>query len=116
MIVDHKKNNDLPVIDVIRKIQKDINDINSHGHVLLSSIHKRNLFNSLFIYENYPALMSTFSSEDITLKFSHSIEELDYQLSVVAYEFNGSLNFMLKFDDDIFCQQRLQTMLYVCIF
>lgn len=113
LIVDHKENNDLSIIEVIRKIQRDINDINLHGHVLLSSIHKRNLFNSLFVYENYPALMSTFSSEDIALKFSHSTEELDYPLSVVAYEFNGSLSFILKFDDNIFCQKRLQTMLYV---
>jgi len=82
------------ILDVMRAIQQDIADLNSHSAVSLASLQHdgERLFHSLFVYENYP--MTAASSEEATqqarleqsLILKAGIEKVDYPLSLMVFE------------------------------
>src|SRR5439155_8333880 len=68
----------------LKAVQDKINELNSHSTISLAKLQSsgRRLFNSLFVYENYPVLQGKVDSI-IKLNAVRGIEELDYQLPVI---------------------------------
>ncbi|CAF4345459.1 unnamed protein product [Rotaria sp. Silwood2] len=89
-IMNHKI--DISAIDAIKTLQNNMNEIIVRSNVDITQLNngsfKRTLFDSLFIYENYPTLENKFSDKETSLKFEtkYGVEKLDYALAVVAHE------------------------------
>lgn len=98
-------------IEAIQQLQSDINHAAEHSQVNLAKLNntKDQLFNIIFVYENYP----TFNLErEYNFSLEKSIEKLNYPLVVRVYSNNEQqILFNLTFDNEIFCKQRLQDVL-----
>ncbi|NDA90049.1 MAG: amino acid adenylation domain-containing protein, partial [Alphaproteobacteria bacterium] len=113
------KHNDIysGTIESIIQIQKNINDINSNVAVNLSEIqkHGRQLFNSLFIYENFPQPKG--DSNELGMKYINGMEKYDYPLVLVAYESKDNLFLKVCFAQELFdnniIKQLLATTFYI---
>ena len=91
-----------PVSDQLQNIQQQIASLNSYSSVPLASLQNggQRLFNTLFIFENYPERSHAASSDGLSknVHFRHYINKVDYPLSVLAYERGQQLVIKLKFD------------------
>ncbi|APJ02762.1 non-ribosomal peptide synthetase [Silvanigrella aquatica] len=106
LIVDHFDN--IRIIEKIKIIQDNINEINSKWNINLANIqiNGRRLFDSIFIFENYP--MNLCSS--IKMKYKESFETFDYPLGIVVNQLNDSLNISLKYAGEIFNEHIINKM------
>ena len=106
LIVDHAKEGSL--IDQIKSIQSDINEINIRSDVSLAKLQSgvflqgERLFDSLFIYENYPSPTSNDQQDHLRIVFKESVEKLDYPLGVIGYEDGNKLIFKLTYAGELF--------------
>ncbi|WP_426575526.1 amino acid adenylation domain-containing protein (plasmid) [Xenorhabdus stockiae] len=89
---------------ILQNIQKDIADLNSHSAVSLSSLQSdgERLFQSLLVFENYPAPVANENQTGIeqTLTFRQAVEKVDYPLLLVAYEQGNRLIIKLSYGKD----------------
>ena len=112
LIVDH---NDRNIIELIRSIQDNINEINSRSDQSLARLQKdRNgerLFDSLFVYENYPVPVTNDRGDGLRITFQESVEKLDYPLGVIAYEENNQLTFKLRYAGELFSRDSIDQLL-----
>jgi len=110
LIVDHGNQASKSLIEAIREIQNNINEINSRSDISLARLQKggERLFDSLFIYENYP---SGRQEHKVKFKFKETIEKLDYPIGVVAYEANDQLVFVLKYAGELFAKENITNLL-----
>ena len=111
VIVNHHRNNEntkpkdtRSIIQVIKNIQDDINEVNNRSNIDLSKLQKegQRLFDSLFVYENYPSPVNEEQQNRLRVKFIEGIEKLDYPLGVIAYDTSNTLTFKLKYASEIF--------------
>ncbi|MGS2718619.1 amino acid adenylation domain-containing protein [Eionea flava] len=112
--VDWKKSDE--IIKILNSIQKSISEINSYSSVSLSSLQSgaERLFHSLFVFENYPEVDSTSSCADSignNVEFKDSIEEVDYPLTVMAYEKLDGVEVVLSADDSLLSQEKANMLL-----
>jgi amino acid adenylation domain-containing protein len=104
-------NNDSLIKNEVVNVQNSVNDANDYSNQNLAEISRingRKIFNSLFIYENYPI------DEKITksnFKVTKTIGKLDYPLSIVAYDNDLSLVVNIKYDNDLFDLSTVKEML-----
>ncbi|BBB56340.1 non-ribosomal peptide synthetase [Candidatus Megaera polyxenophila] len=87
LMVDHSKYR--TVIETIKILQDDINELNSRSETNLVNLQKEGdrLFDSLFVYENYPDPIEKEKGDgNLKMVFKEVVEKTDYPLSVVAYE------------------------------
>ena len=102
LVVNHDY--DDTVIRSIQSIQEKINEMNNRSNFNLSSINngqmKHSLFESLFVFENYPEI-SNEVEQDLKIEIKNAIEKIDYPLMVLAYETNNSLRIQVDFDNEI---------------
>jgi len=112
-IIDHREQTNGSVLDIIRHIQKINNDLSEKSNVDLSSIQagRTRLFDSLFIYENFPNPSKEEYNDRLNITFEDSIEKLDYPLAVVVYEKGSNLIFKLKYEGALFDKERVQQVL-----
>jgi amino acid adenylation domain-containing protein/non-ribosomal peptide synthase protein (TIGR01720 family) len=116
LIINHgDKEGDLA--DALISLQDKINNINSHSNISLAKLQQdgRRLFNTLFIYENYP--ISKSENNQLNLSFKQAIEELDYPLGVIAYEQSGKIVINLKYAGELFTHETIESHIntYCCI-
>ncbi|MDA0939158.1 MAG: condensation domain-containing protein, partial [Proteobacteria bacterium] len=104
------------VIDVVKKIQEDINEINVRNEVSLSKLQSggERLFDSLFVYENYPNPTGKEGENELKIRFKESIEKLDYPLAVIAYEGNKKVIFKINYAGELFEEDLIKKLLLVC--
>lgn len=109
LLVDHNTNNQ-SIIKIIKKIQADINEINSKSNVNLSSIQKNSerLFDSLFVYENYP-----FDNKGANIRFKSWIIKEDYPLVVVVNELDNRFLLSIKYAQELFSEKLINQVLSV---
>ncbi|WP_218667836.1 condensation domain-containing protein, partial [Porphyromonas gingivalis] len=71
VILEHK---DRPVVELIKSVQDKINEVNSRSDVGLASLQKegKRLFNTLFVYENYPVPENREIDETLKYEFKES--------------------------------------------
>ena len=89
LIINHNETNNYNLIDTLKNLQEKLNEMNSKSNINLSLINntqKHNLFDCLFVYENYPD--NEKNNEDnnrlLNFKTKYNIEKLDYPLTITA--------------------------------
>ncbi|MDO4871663.1 MAG: amino acid adenylation domain-containing protein, partial [Candidatus Saccharibacteria bacterium] len=90
------------VLETIRGLQDDINEINSRSAINLSSLQNKGvrLFNTLFVYENYPISMD--ETIGLSITFRKSEEKVDYPIGVVALENSKGIVIQLNYASELF--------------
>ena len=71
LVVDHNAQKSKSIIESIKAIQDNINEINSRSDISLAKLQKggERLFDSLFIYENYPTPINEAQQGRIKIRF-----------------------------------------------
>ena len=100
------------VLEQLGELQGHINEINSHSNVSLGKLQKggRRLFDSLFVYENYPVPSRT-EDDRLKIEFKRSIEKMDYPLGIVVYESDHNILFTLQYPGELFKEERIKQLL-----
>ncbi|MDR1057744.1 MAG: amino acid adenylation domain-containing protein [Coxiellaceae bacterium] len=108
-------NNELNIIEQIRNIQDSINEMNSRSNVNLSRLQTdgKRLFDSLFVYENYPPPKCT---SDLSISDIQEIYKVDYPLIVIIYEKRQKIILRLKYAGELFSQETIQQLLNKFLF
>ncbi|MCP3811747.1 AMP-binding protein, partial [Mycobacteriaceae bacterium Msp059] len=97
---------DYTVADLLRQLQSAHNDTVEHEHLSLSEIHQLTghdqLFDTLFLYENYPLDVSAFSSANELAFTGFNTREFNhYPLSVIVIP-GYELGIRVEFDSAVF--------------
>ncbi|WP_099038963.1 non-ribosomal peptide synthetase [Mycobacterium neglectum] len=103
------------VADLLDQLQRDHNNTVEHEHLALGEIHKvtgqDRLFDTLFVYENYPidpgALLSV---QDLAVTDFSSREYNHYPLSVVATP-GHEVSLRVEYDTDVYDADAVKTLL-----
>ncbi|MFN7096582.1 MAG: amino acid adenylation domain-containing protein, partial [Gammaproteobacteria bacterium] len=109
LIVKHNATSN--IIDTIKQVQLDINEANGRSNVSLAKLHKKTgrLFDSLFVFENYPIQEDV--GELLNIKFIEAIEKHDYPLCVMVYEIQSKLVFKIKYAGELFTAETIAAIL-----
>ena len=109
IIMEHK---DEKITDAIKTLQGYINEANSRCDINLSLLQKGGIrmFNTLFVYENYP-IPESGDPGTLNLDFKFSKEKLDYPLGISAYEQGQEINFRLKYAGELFNEETIGQLL-----
>ncbi|WP_426576153.1 amino acid adenylation domain-containing protein [Xenorhabdus stockiae] len=103
------------VVNVLQNIQKDIADLNSHSAVSLAGLQSdgERLFQSLLVFENYPAPVAGEHQTGIeqSLTFRRAVEKVDYPLSLIAYEQGNQLIIRFNYGKDWLEEEQVQRLL-----
>ena len=104
LIIDHEQETTQSIIRAIKRVQDNINEFNSKSNVSLAKLQKggRRLFDSLFVYENYPSVINEDQGSKLKIIFKQGIEKSDYPLGVTAYEGSDSLILNLEYASELF--------------
>ena len=101
------------VLDNINQLQSYIQGANSHSDICLSKLQSEGnrLFNSLFVYENYPVSIDGTLTDELTIEFKKGIEKSDYPLGITAHEQNGTVRFKLNYAGELFEDDKIVNLL-----
>ena len=113
LAVDHKPQPTKTVLGIIKDIQNNINEINSRSNVSLAKLQKGQdrLFDSLFVYENYPSSTKEQQRDKLKIRFKGSKEKIDYPLAVLVYESGNQLIFTIKYAGELFSKDTIDRLL-----
>jgi amino acid adenylation domain-containing protein/non-ribosomal peptide synthase protein (TIGR01720 family) len=94
------------VIDLLEQLQTAHNDTLDHQHLALNEIHRvaghEQLFDTLFVYENYPVDTGTpLGVDDLAIAAFTNREYNHYPLTVEALP-GAELNLHVEYDTDVF--------------
>ncbi len=111
VIVDHNSGNS--ILEKIKNLQNQINETNERSVINLSDIHNNDnrLFNSIFVFENYPYSDEVLKSDNLNLEIFDSKEKTDYPLSITISELGKSIRIKLQFASDIFDTNSMEKLL-----
>ncbi|MEV6340629.1 amino acid adenylation domain-containing protein [Nocardia vinacea] len=101
------------VSDGIKAVQRSINELNAHSTVNLAELHEGadRLFDTLFIYENWPKISPDGWQSRLAVGMGKEYEKLDYPLSVIVSEVSGSILFRLVYAAELFDARDMAAML-----
>ena len=110
LVVHHKEG--MTICASIQEIQNSINEANSRSDINLASLQRegKRLFDSLFVFENYPLKENKDVSKQIQIEFKSSFEKLDYPLGVIAYKSQNSCVFQLRYAGELFSLEQIQNL------
>ena len=93
----------LNVIDSIKVIQQSLHELNDRSNISLAKLQCQGerLFDSIFVYENYPHAKSATEAR-MQIRFKESIEKLNYPLAVLAFEANSVISFGVQYAGELF--------------
>jgi amino acid adenylation domain-containing protein/non-ribosomal peptide synthase protein (TIGR01720 family) len=114
LIVDHEAQENMRIIEAIRKLQDNINEINTRSVVELATLQKGGgrLFDVLCVYENYPTnVISEEQDSTLVIKFTGGVEKLDYPLHFKASESNGKLSCVVGYAGELFNKTAMEQLL-----
>ncbi|WP_164503864.1 non-ribosomal peptide synthetase [Rickettsiales endosymbiont of Stachyamoeba lipophora] len=103
LILDHQASNNKSIIEILKGLQEDINELSIRSNVNLADLQHRGerLFDTLFVYENYPAQTIEIPGK-LNIEFKEVIEKLDYPLGVTAYEDGDQIKFLFRYAGELF--------------
>ncbi len=112
MIVLHQNGS---LIDKIKIIHNDMNEISNRSNVSLAALQKgsERIFDSLFIYENYPNPTAEFQQSTMRVEYKGSVEKLDYPLAAIVHEENNRLKYKINFAGGLFDEENIEEVLQV---
>ena len=87
--------------------------MNSRSNSNLAKLQKdgTRLFDTLFVYENYPTPVNNNDDNSLNITFKEGVEKLDYPIAVIAYEINNGLTFSLKYAGELFESNTMEGLL-----
>ncbi|MFM5095772.1 amonabactin biosynthesis non-ribosomal peptide synthetase AmoG [Aeromonas rivipollensis] len=107
--------NELSLAEHITRLQSDLMALNEHGTQSLSALTKgrARLFQSLFVFENYPMPAAPAAPEPHQLvpRFGAVVEKVELPLSLVVNARGGQLNLRVEFDGDLIPMARAEAVL-----
>ena len=93
-------NNNSSVLEQIQYIHEEISNLNTYSFANLADLQQegKRLFQSLFIFENYPSAESqNIFSEDVLIpEFKYALEKMNYPIGLVVYERDSKVVIGLK--------------------
>ncbi|MCV9934596.1 amino acid adenylation domain-containing protein, partial [Flavobacterium sp. LS1R47] len=101
-------NNQGTVLDQLHQIQKKIIEMNTHSFADLAKLQKEGerLFQSLFIFENYPVPEGDDDQERSSVSLRDFIEKVDYPLNIMAFEQGELLTIKFNYDGNYLTQSK----------
>ncbi len=92
------------VVDTLRDVQRSINELNARSTVNLAALHEGTdrLFDSLFIYENWPKISPDGWQKSLSVRDEEEFEKLDYPLSMIVSETPDSIRLRLTYAAELF--------------
>ncbi|MDT0343962.1 non-ribosomal peptide synthetase [Streptomyces litchfieldiae] len=95
---------DETVVEGIKAVQRQINEFNAHSTVDLSSLHEGGgrLFDTLFIYENWPRIAQHGWQARLRVTHDGEYEKLDYPLTAIVSETPEAIEFRLSYAEEVF--------------
>jgi amino acid adenylation domain-containing protein/non-ribosomal peptide synthase protein (TIGR01720 family) len=87
------------VVDEIKNIQNSVNEANNNFNQNLREINKikgNKLFNSLFVYENYPV------EDYVDFSVVEVVDKWDYPMRIVVFDNSEDLVIIIQYDADLF--------------
>ena len=110
IIVNHESQS---VVRKIQDVQNQINEANSYSDISLALLQKegKRLFNTLFVFENYPMPKNGEVEKVLDVKFAKFIEKLDYPIGVAVYESNEEISLSLKYASELFDEEMIDQLL-----
>ncbi|AHH99497.1 amino acid adenylation domain-containing protein [Kutzneria albida] len=114
LVVDHTEPAETVLAD-IRAIQRQINEFNAHSAAELAGLHEGSgrLFDTLFIYENWPKLAQDGWQARLRTSFDGEYEKLDYPLAAIVSETPAAIDFRLSYAEELFDRTYVEQMLAV---
>lgn len=108
IILEHK---DEKIIDSVKRLQSNINDINSHSGVNLTHLQKNGirLFNTLFVFENYPKTKKD-GDNRLDINIDYAKEKLDYPIGVSVFEEDG-IELKIQYAGELFDKSTIDQLL-----
>ncbi|WP_150468139.1 non-ribosomal peptide synthetase [Francisella sp. SYW-9] len=103
--------NDLSIKEQLNSIHKNIIDMNNNSYADLSSLQdgSQRLFDSLFVFENYPVPEKKPQKQyQLDAQFKEAIEKLDYPIGIMGYEHDNKLIINLSSSDEILSKGKAQ--------
>ncbi|WP_431926364.1 amino acid adenylation domain-containing protein [Nonomuraea jabiensis] len=112
LIVPHGTG-DESVLEGVQAVQGRINELNAHSTVNLTELHggPDRLFDTLFIYENWPKISTDGWQSRLSARMGSDYEKLDYPLSVIVAEEPESIQFRLVYAAELFDARYMADML-----
>ncbi|MER6626391.1 condensation domain-containing protein, partial [Streptomyces sp. NPDC000931] len=112
LIVDHGADHET-VLDGLRSVQEQINELNARATVNLGELHEGadRLFDTLFIYENWPKINADGWQERLAVHMEGESEKLDYPLSVIVSETPDAIRLRLVYAAELFDERLMSGML-----
>ncbi len=97
------------IVSQLQRLQDINSDCMMHSNVSLASLQLKGtpLFETLFIYENYPLPKDDGYSDKLRITHFDGQEKLDYPITVVLYENEDGLNFRFKYAGEIFAEDTI---------
>ena len=111
LIMQHNSND--TILDAINKLQNNITELNSRSNTNLAKLQKdgNRLFDTLFVYENYPTPVNNNNEGTLNIIHKGAIEKLDYPITVTASDTNKRLNFSLQYAGELFDSSTMERLL-----
>jgi len=109
VIYEHDSNG--KVTDELRVLQEIINEVTGRSWKRLGGLTKgdRRIFNSLFVYENYP--VADWMSATLAIEYVQAVEKLDYPLGIIISDHDGSLAINIKYAGELFEREKIHALL-----
>jgi amino acid adenylation domain-containing protein/non-ribosomal peptide synthase protein (TIGR01720 family) len=113
LIVDHTKLITKTILEAIKSLQENINEISTKTEVDLATLQNngQRLFDTLFIFENFPNPCTGSYNDRLKIYFQDSIEKLDYPIAAILFESNGLLTFKLKYAGELYSNEVIKHLL-----
>lgn len=104
-------------VELFDQIQKIVQKLNENGYLSLSDLLKwsglgRNLFNILFLFENYPTDEEIYRKSSIKITEIESVERTEYPLTVATYMKDNSLVFNFSYQTEHFDGKVIEEMFF----
>lgn len=106
---DHVKDS---INNQLQKLQDLNNENMMHGNVNLAELQSNGerLFDTVFIYENYPMPVASDEKDQLRIIKSDGIEKLDYPISIVVFEAAGELSIRVKYAEELFSSTTIDSL------
>ena len=90
------------MLSTVNRVQTNITEMNSRSNIELIKLQKGNvpLFDTLFVYENYPN--NNYEDDRLNVKLKKGIEKSDYPLKVIVLEVEQDIHFFLQYAGELF--------------
>ncbi|WP_034538326.1 non-ribosomal peptide synthetase [Carnobacterium inhibens] len=101
-----------PILTQLLHLQNINNECMMNNNVSLARLQSNGmrLFDTLFIYENYPLPEEDNNEENLKITNLTGQEKLDYPLTIVLHESKKSLSFHMKYAGELFSEETIDQM------